>query len=93
MMTGMTASASDRATALIDRARTGVAALALAIALLLLFHVQLITTFRASLLVLAALEILLFGRAVLSSASWRRPAIEVLLKLIVLAGAYVALSS
>ena len=85
-----TPSAVDRAA---GAARLGVAALAIAVALLLLLKVPLIATFRAGLIVLAALEVLQFGRRVLSSDA--RPVMwaEIAVKLAVLAVAYLVLSS
>jgi hypothetical protein len=79
----------DRAVAV---ARTGVAALALAVALLLLFKVPLIATFRAGLIVLAALELLAFGRRALSRDAHLSLWVEIALKLAVLAAAYLVLA-
>lgn len=73
--------------------RTAVAGLAVAVALLLLFRVPLVATFRAGLIVLAALEVLSFGRRALSSEVRARALVEVAVKLAILAAAYVMLSS
>lgn len=73
--------------------RLATAALAVAVALLLLMRIPLIETFRASLILLAALEVLSFGRQALSTDAWLRPAATLLVKLAVLATAYVALAS
>lgn len=80
----------DRAVAVV---RTSVAALAIAVALLLLLRIPLVPTFRAALIVLAALEILVFGRRALSAAVRPMAWVELAVKLVVLAGAYLALSS
>ncbi len=85
--------ATDRLSAAVGIVRTATAALAVAVALSLLLRVPVVATFRASLLILAALEILAFGRAALSRASWRRPAVELVVKLAILGAAYSALSS
>lgn len=79
----------DRGVAVV---RTGVAALAMAVAVQLLVRIPLIPTFRAALIVLAALEVLAFGRRALSGGE--RPAgwLELAVKLVVLAAAYLALS-
>lgn len=88
--------AADPRGATIDRAvatvRMGIAALAIAVALQLLFRISLVATFRAGLIVLAALEILQFGWRALSGGSSARLWAEVTMKLAVLAVAYVALS-
>ncbi len=73
--------------------RTGTAALAIAVALALLAKVPLIATFRAALVVLAALEVLSFGRRALSSDARLATWIEIVAKLAVLTAAYVALGS
>jgi hypothetical protein len=72
--------------------RTGVAGLAIAVALLLLFKVPLISTFRMALIVLAALELLVDGRRALGPGGIRA-GLELALKLAVLATAYVVLGS
>ena len=71
--------------------RTGTAALAIAVALALLVKIPLIATFRAALIVLAALEVLSFGWRALSIGAPLRAWVEVLVKLVVLAVAYLAL--
>lgn len=73
-------------------ARTGTAALAIAVALSLLLRIPLIATFRAALIVLAALELLAFGRRALSTAVAPSAWLEIGVKLAVLAAAYLALS-
>jgi hypothetical protein len=80
----------DRALASV---RAGVGALALAVALLLLFRLPLIATFRAALIVLAALEVLAFGRRALSAGASVTLWIELAVKLAVLATAYAVLGS
>ncbi len=80
----------DRAVATM---RIAVAALAFAVAVLLALKVPLLATFRAGLIVLAALEVLAFGRRVLSSDAGPMPWAEIALKLAVLAGAYLVLAS
>lgn len=81
----------------IDRALaitlTGVGALAIAVALQLLFRIPPVATFRAALIVLAALEVLAFGRRALSARVRPRHWIELSVKLAVLAVGYVVLSS
>jgi hypothetical protein len=72
--------------------RTGTAALALAVALLLLFKVPLIGTFRTALIVLAALELLVDGRRALG-AGGIRAGLELAVKLAVLAAAYLVLGT
>lgn len=73
--------------------RIGVAALAVAVGLLLALRIPLIATFRAGLVVLAAFELLAFGRRALSLDA--RPIMwaEIAVKLAVLGAAYVALGS
>jgi len=73
--------------------RTGTAALALAVALALLAKVPLIATFRAAVILLAALELLAFGRRALSTDARLATWIEIVAKLAVLTAAYVALGS
>jgi hypothetical protein len=70
--------------------RTGTAALAVAVALALLLKVPLIATFRAAVIVLAALEVLAFGQRVLSAGAGVGRWVEIAVKLAVLAAAYVA---
>lgn len=70
-------------------ARTGAAALAIAVGLALL-KVPLIATFRAALVVLAALELLSFGHRALSASPGARAWVEIALKLAVLAAGYAA---
>lgn len=85
----MSAAALERALA---TARTGIAALAVAVALLLLLRVPLIATFRGALVVLAALEILAFGWVLLERGARVRDWWTIAAKIAVLAGAYLALS-
>lgn len=74
--------------------RIGVAALAVAVALLIGLKVPLIATFRSGLVLLAAFEVLSFGRCALSSEGARPIAwAEIVLKLAVLATAYVVLAT
>ncbi len=73
--------------------RTGLGALALAVALLLLFRVPLVATFRAGLILLAALEVLAFGRRALSRGTPVLAWAEIGVKLVVLAVAYLVLGS
>jgi hypothetical protein len=80
----------DRAVAV---ARTGIAALAVAVALQLLLRIPLLSTFRAALVVLAALELLAFGRHALSGATNAAAYVEIVVKLAVLLVAYLAVSS
>jgi len=72
--------------------RNGVAGLAVAVALLLLFRVPLVTSFRAALVVLAAVELLAFGGAAVSRGTRLADWAVVAGKLLVLGGAYLALS-
>jgi hypothetical protein len=83
----MRSSPFDRAVAAV---RTGTAALAVAVALFLLLRIPLLATFRVSLVVLAALELLSFGRRALSRDARAALWAEVALKLAVLAVAYLA---
>lgn len=73
--------------------RIATAGLAIAVALLLALKIPLIATFRAALIVLAASEVLAFGRKALSSDARRVAWAEIALKLIVLGAAYVALAA
>lgn len=73
-------------------ARTAVAALAVAVALLLVFKVQVVAVFRGALILLAALEVLAFGRHALSAGAGRSAWLEIGVKLAVLAVAYSVLS-
>lgn len=73
--------------------RTGTAALALALALLLLLRIPLLATFKAALIVLAALEVLAFGRRVLSADARAIAWVEIVVKVTVLGAAYVVLGS
>lgn len=70
--------------------RHGVAALALAVGVALLFKVQLLATFRAALIVLAAVEVLSFGQRALSARASPILWLEIVVKLAVLGGAYIA---
>ena len=70
--------------------RIGVGGLAVAVGLFLLFRLSLIASFRAALIVLAALEVLAFGRRALSRDTRWGPWGELAFKLAVLAVAYVA---
>ncbi|MBI2324489.1 MAG: hypothetical protein HYU87_05970 [Chloroflexi bacterium] len=72
--------------------RTGVAALAIAVALQLLLRIPLVATFRAALIALAAIEVLAFGQRALSMGVRPLGWIELAVKLAVLAVAYLALS-
>ena len=71
--------------------RHGVAALALAVGIALLFKIPLVATFRAALIVLAALELLSFGQRALSGRAGAVLWLEIVVKLAVLGGAYLAL--
>lgn len=62
-------------------------------ALLLLLRVPLVPTFRAALVLLAALEVLAYGRRELSGVTGARERLEIAVKLALLAAAYVALSA
>ncbi len=84
----MTAATFDRAVAAV---RTATAGMAVAVALLLAGLVPLIATFRAALIVLAALEILSFGRRALAGRRWVTEAAALALKLAILAAAYIVL--
>ncbi len=86
----MAAATLDRVLAAV---RTGIAALALAVALLLLFKVPLLATFRAALVVLAALELLAFGRRALSRDARATNWVEIAAKLAVLGAAYLVLAA
>lgn len=86
----MRATAFDRAVAAV---RTATAGLAVGVALLLLLRIPLLATFRGALLVLAALEVLAFGRAALSASASLRLWVELTLKLAILAAAYLALGT
>jgi len=77
---------------LLAAARAGTAALAVAVALFLLFKVPLLATFRAALIALAALELLAFGRRALSAQLRPVAWVEIAVKLAVLAGAYLAVT-
>jgi hypothetical protein len=81
---------ATRVTALAAAVRTGTAALAVAVALFLLLHIPLVATFRAALIVLAALEVLSFGRRVLSRDATVALWAEIAVKLAVLVIAYLA---
>lgn len=80
----------DRAVAV---ARTGVAALAIAVALQLLLRIPPLATFRAALVMLAALEVLAFGRRALSAGVTAPGWIELAVKLAVVGVAYAVLSA
>ena len=83
---------ATRVTALAAAVRTGTAALAVAVALFLLLRISLIATFRAALIVLAALEVLSFGRRALSRDGGAALWAEIAVKLAVLTVAYLAVS-
>lgn len=85
----MTPAALDRAVAAV---RTGTAGMAVAVALFLLLRIPLIATFRGALIVLAALELLGFGREALSRDVSRAQVAGIVVKLAVLAAASVALA-
>jgi hypothetical protein len=72
--------------------RTAVAGVAVAVALLLLFRIPLIASFRAALIGLAAIELLSFGAAAVSRNIGVRDALAIAMKLLVLAAAYLALA-
>ncbi len=67
--------------------------MAVAVALLLLFRVSLVASFRAALVVLAAVEVLGVGAAFVSRRAGWRDLAGVAMKLAVLGGAYLALAS
>jgi hypothetical protein len=71
--------------------RTAVAGMAVAVALLLLFRIPLIASFRGALIALAAIELLSFGAAAVSRNIGMRDVLSVAMKLLVLAAAYMAL--
>ncbi len=71
--------------------RTAVAGVAIAVALLLLFRIPLIASFRASLIALAAIELFSFGAAAVSRSIGVRDVLEIGVKLLILAAAYLAL--
>lgn len=79
----------DRA---VDAIRVGTAALAIAVALLLTLKIPLIATFRAGLILLAAFEVLAFGRRALSSDTGPLVWAEIAVKLAVLVTAYLVLA-
>jgi hypothetical protein len=72
--------------------RTAIAGVAIVVALLLLFRIPLIASFRAGLIALAAIELLSFGAAAVSRNIGVRDVLEVGVKLLILAAAYVALA-
>ncbi len=88
---------ASRLVASLERAlravRTATAGLALGVALLLLLRIPIVETFRAALIVLAALELLSFGHRTLSGRSGVAAWVGLAVKLAVLAGAYVVLAS
>lgn len=73
--------------------RTAVAGMAVAVALLLLLRIPLLASFRAALVVLAAVEVVGFGAAAVSRRITPVDVATVLVKLAVLGAAYLALSS
>lgn len=73
--------------------RAATAGLAVAVGLLLLLRIPLVATFRTTLVILAALEILSFGRQALSARPGVREPLALIVKLVVLGVAYVALGS
>ena len=70
--------------------RIAAAALAVAVALFLLLRVSLLASFRAALVLLAALEVLQFGRRALAKDTGAALYVELAVKLVILAIAYVA---
>ena len=86
----MTAATLDRA---LTSARTATAALAVAVALFLLLRVPVVATFRGAVVVLAALELLAFGWLTLSRGARARDRLAIAMKVVVLGGAYLALST
>jgi hypothetical protein len=84
----VTATTFDRA---VDTVRTGVAGIAVAAALFLLLRVPLLASFRAAILVLAALEVLASGRRMLSGGPWARELTTLGVKAAILVAAYLAL--
>lgn len=82
----------QRVEALAAPVRTAVAGVAIAVGLLLLFRIPLVASFRAALIGLAAIELLSFGAAAASRGIGIRDVLAIAMKLLVLAGAYLALS-
>ena len=72
--------------------RTAVAGVAIAVALLLLFRIPLVASFRAALIALAAIELVSFGAAAASRNVGMRDVLAIAMKLLVLAAAYLALA-
>jgi hypothetical protein len=72
--------------------RTAVAGVAIAVALLLLFRIPLVASFRAALIALAAIELFSFGAAAVSRSVGVRDVLEIGVKLLILAAAYLALA-
>ena len=70
--------------------RTATAGIAVATILFLLLRIPLVTSFRYAVIVLAALEVLLTGRRVLGGARWMTETVGLLVKVLVLAVAYLA---
>lgn len=66
--------------------------MAIAVGLLLLFRIPLVASFRAGLIGLAAIELFSFGAAAVSRSIGVRDVLAIAMKLLVLAGAYFALS-
>lgn len=82
----------QRVEAIARPVRTAVAGMAIAVGLLLLFRISLVASFRSALLLLAAVEILAFGAAVVSRGIDLRDVIGAAAKLLILGAAYIALS-
>lgn len=72
--------------------RIATAALAVGVMLLLAFKMPLLATFRGALIALAAFEMLAFGRRVLSSGTRPWLSVEIVVKLTVLAAAYIVVT-
>jgi hypothetical protein len=83
--------AEQRVEALAGRLRTAVGGVAVAVALLLLFRIPLIPSFRAALIALAAVELFSFGAAAVSRSIGTRDVLAIGMKLLILAAAYLAL--
>ena len=65
--------------------------MAVAVALLLLFRIPLVASFRAALIALAAIELFSFGAAAVSRSVGVRDVLAIGMKLLILAAAYLAL--
>lgn len=82
----------ERVEALARPVRAAVAGMALAVGLFLLFRIPLVASFRAAVLALAAVELLAFGAVAVSRGAGPRDGLAIVTKLLVLGGAYMALS-